>query len=361
MTTVPVDEGGTATSGTAVPSAAERRDRLRRLSRVQELGLVVVLGGIVAYFSAVAPQFDSVANIKTIFIYLSVLGVLAIGQTLVILAGGFDLSNGANLAFASCIGATMLSEHSSQLSAGVATLAVALGVGIANGILVAVLRVNAFIATLATYLIFNGAAYVYTNSQTVNFPLNEWRVFGRGQLWFIPTPVLILAAIAAVSILLLRYTVFGRSLYAIGGNPQAARLAGIAVRRNLVIVFALSGLAAGVGALIQSSLGSAGSASYTGQLNLQSITAVILGGAALTGGEGGIPGTLLGVVITQTILDGLTLMNISSFYQDIVTGIVLLLAVMLASARESLAGGRLHVPTALRARHDRPAAPRSTG
>jgi len=339
-----------------VEAAGVQRARLKKLARVQELGLVVVLGGIVAYFSAAAPSFDSSENIKTIFIYLSVLGVLAVGQTLVILAGGFDLSNGAVVAFASSIGATMLADHSSQGSAVAVTLLVALGVGLANGVLVAILRVNAFIATLATYLIFSGAAYVYTNSQTVEFPLNEWTQYGRGEVGFIPTPVLILLALSVAAILVLRYTVFGRSLYAIGGNPQAARLSGIAVRRNLVIVFAVSGVTAGIGALIQASLASAGSASYTGQLNLQSITAVILGGAALTGGEGGIPGTILGVVITQTILDGLTLMNVSSFYQDIVTGIVLLLAVMLAGARQSLAGRRLQLPAVLIARHARPAA-----
>ncbi len=310
-----------------------------------------MLVGLAGYFSAAAPGFDSSENIKTIFIYLSVLGVLSVGETLVILAGGFDLSNGAVLAFASSIGATILADGGNPTVAIIATLGVGLGIGLLNGVLVAVLKVNAFIATLGTYLIFSGAAYVYTNSQTVNFPLNEWVVFGRGNLGFIPTPVIILAVLAIIVVLVLRYTVFGRSLYAMGGNAQAARLAGIPVKRYLVAVFALSGLSAGVGALIQASLGAAGSATYTGQLNLQSITAVILGGAALTGGEGGIVGTLFGVVIMQTILDGLTLMNVSEFYQDVVTGIVLLVAVMLASARQALSGRRLKLPGFVRRGH----------
>ena len=273
-------------TGMALASAPGGRERLRRLTRIQELGLVVVLVALVAYFSAFAPGFDSSENIKTIFIYLSVLGVLSIGQTLVILAGGFDLSNGAVLAFASSIGATMLASGGNPVVAVVATLAVAVGIGLVNGVLMAILRVNAFIATLGTFLIFSGAAYVYTNSQTINFPLNEWVVFGRGTLAFLPTPVLILLVLSVIAVLVLRYTVYGRSLYAIGGNPQAARLSGIPVKRYLVIVFVISGLSAGVGALIQASLGSAGSATYTGELNLQSITAVILGGAALTGGGG---------------------------------------------------------------------------
>ncbi len=350
------NEGTGVTRDDKVPplSDAAQRSRFRRLTRFQELALVVVLVALVAYFSAYAPDFDSSANVKTIFIYLSVLGVLSVGQTLVILAGGFDLSNGAVLAFASCIGATMLANGGNPVVATFATLGVALGIGICNGLFVAVMKVNAFIATLGTYLIFSGAAYVYTNSQTVNFSLSEWTVYGRSQVWFIPTPVLILLALSVLAILVLRYTVFGRSLYAIGGNPQAARLAGIPVRRNLVIVFAISGLAAGVGALIQSSLGAAGSASYTGQLNLQSITAVILGGAALSGGEASIVGTLLGVLITQTILDGLTLMNVSSFFQDVVTGIVLLVAVILANLRQALSGQGLKMPYWMRARHDRP-------
>ena len=237
---------------------------LRRLTRAQELGLAVVLVGLAGYFSAAAPGFDSSENIKTIFIYLSVLGVLSVGETLVILAGGFDLSNGAVLAFASSIGATILADGGNPTVAIIATLGVGLGIGLLNGVLVAVLKVNAFIATLGTYLIFSGAAYVYTNSQTVNFPLNEWVVFGRGNLGFIPTPVIILAVLAIIVVLVLRYTVFGRSLYAMGGNAQAARFVGIPVKRYLVAVFALSGLSAGVGALIQASLGAAGSADLHG-------------------------------------------------------------------------------------------------
>lgn len=343
MTTSETDDTGASALSPAAQSMAGRQ-RLRRLTRIQESGLIGVLIVLAVYFSIAAPGFDTSENVKTIFIYLSVLGVLSVGETMVILAGGFDLSNGAVLAFASSIGATMLADGGNQELAVVATLAVALGIGLINGILVAVLRVNAFIATLGTYLIFSGAAYVYTNSQTVNFSLNEWVVFGRGSLGFIPAPVIILLVISVVLALVLRYTIFGRSLYAMGGNPQAARLAGIPVKRYMVIVFGISGLTAGVGALIQASLGAAGSATYTGQLNLQSITAVILGGAALTGGEGGILGTLFGVVITQTILDGLTLMNVSEFYQDVVTGIVLLIAVMLASGRAALAGRKIRLP-----------------
>lgn len=349
MTTPEADETGVGTLSPAAKSMAVRQ-RLRQLARIQEFGLIVVLAILGVYFSIAAPGFDTSEDIKTIFIYLSVLGVLSVGETLVILAGGFDLSNGAVLAFASSIGATMLADGSNQVLAVVATLGVALGIGLLNGVLVAVLRVNAFIATLGTYLIFSGAAYVYTNSQTVSFSLNEWVVFGRGNVGFIPAPLIILLAISIVLALVLRYTIFGRSLYAMGGNSQAARLAGIPVKRYMVIVFGISGLSAGVGALIQSSLGAAGSATYTGQLNLQSITAVILGGAALTGGEGGILGTLFGVLITQTILDGLTLMNVSEFYQDVVTGIVLLIAVMLASGRAALAGRKLRLPLWARAR-----------
>jgi ribose transport system permease protein len=323
---------------TPAEAARTRRlsDRLQRLARVQELALLVVLIAIGLYFARYAPHFTDSDNIKTLLIYLSVLGILAAGQTLVIIAGGFDLSDGANLALASCIGATMLSNGDNQWLALIVTLVAATLVGLINGILVGVIKVNAFIATLATYLIANGAAYVYTNSQTVNFPLSDWSSFGRGNVGPIPVPVVILAAVFVASFLLLRYTTFGRSLYAIGGNRQAARLAGLPVVRNTVLVFVLSGLSAGIGAVIQASLASAGSATYTGSLNLQAITGVILGGAALTGGEGGVVGTLIGVLIMNTILNGLTLMNISSFYQDIVTGVVLLVAVMLAGLRRYL-------------------------
>jgi ribose transport system permease protein len=332
---------------------ASRRARFQRFTRLQELGLIVVLGIMVIYFSVYAPSFDTVANVKTIFMYSTVLGVLAIGQTLVVLAGGFDLANGAVLAFASAVGATMLAGGGNQATATVVVLAVGLGIGVLNGVLVAVLRVNAFIATLGTYLIFFGVAYVYTTSATVGFPVSEWGYYGRDSIGGIPVSVIIVGVLAIIVIMVLHFTVFGRGVYAIGGNPQAARMAGIPVKRYLVIVFALSGLAAGVGALIQASLAAAGAASFAGQLNLQSITAVILGGAALSGGEGGILGSLLGVMIMETIIDGTTLMSMSTYFQDVVTGIVLLLAVMLASGRAYLSGRRMRIPAWLRARHDR--------
>jgi ribose transport system permease protein len=328
-----VDAAAVAGAGPGTPVTS----RLRRLSQVQEIALLFVLVALCVFFSIFATNFTTSDNIRTVLIYLSVLGVLAAGQTLVIIGGGFDLSNGANLALSSTIGATMLANGQSEPLAVIVTVAFAAAVGLINGLLVAVARINPFITTLATYLIANGAAYVYTNSQTVSFPLTEWVVFGRGTVGPIPVPVLIMLGVFVACFLMLRYTTFGRSLYAIGGNVQAAQLAGLAVRRNTILVYVLSGICAGIGALIQASLGSAGSATFTGQLNLQSITAVILGGTALTGGEGGVWGTLVGVLIMQTILNGLTLMNISSFFQDIVTGIVLLLAVLLGVLRSYLA------------------------
>jgi ribose transport system permease protein len=317
---------------------SRKTGRFMRVIRMKESLLVLVLVIIVAFFSVEATGFTSGDNIKTILIYLSVLGVLAVGQTLRIIAGGFDLSDGANLAFSSVIGAEMLTHGYNAILAVVVVLLVASAVGLLNGFLVAVMNVNSFIATLATYLILSGAAYVASGSNTVEISLNQWTQFGRGNIGFAPDPVIILVVFAVAAALILRYTVFGRSLFAIGGNAHAARLAGISLRKNLLLVFTLSGLSAGIAALIQTSLASAGSATFTGQLNLQAITCVILGGAALSGGEGGIFGTIIGVVIIQTILDGLSLMNISTFYQNIVTGFVLLIAVMLASARLALAG-----------------------
>jgi ribose/xylose/arabinose/galactoside ABC-type transport system permease subunit len=331
-------EVGDRPEAAAGDAAQSTSGRAQRLLITQELILFAVLIALVVYFSIAATGFDNGDNIKTIGIYLSVLGVLSIGQTLVIIGGGFDLSNGANLAFSSAVGATMLSHGDNQILAIVVVLVLATAIGLANGFFVAVCNINSFITTLATYLIFSGAAYVYTNSNTVSFSLNLWQAFGRGDVSIIPVPIIIFVVIAIIGGLTLRFTVFGRSLYAMGGNAPAARLAGISLRKNLLVVFALSGLSAGIGALIQSSLTSAGSASFAGQLNLQSITAVILGGAALTGGEGGVAGTVLGVVLTQTILDGMTLLNVSSFYQNIVTGIVLLCASILAAWRHSFKG-----------------------
>lgn len=337
---------GTAESKQAgVPPGAEPADRdnsalkarLRQLARMQEVGLIGVLVALVVFFAIEAPGFMTSASIRTLLVYLSVLGVLSVGQAIVIIGGGFDLSNGSILAFASCIGAFMLAGGWSPVLSVFVTVLVAVGIGLLNGVLVAVLRINAFIATLATYLIFMGWAYVITNSTTVSFPLTEWGVFGRADVGPVPVPVIILVVVAVIAALILRQTTFGRSVFAIGGNRQAARFAGIPVTRNTVVLFVLSGLTCGIGALIQASLASAGSATYVAELNLQSITAVILGGAALSGGEGGIFGTVIGVVIMNTILQGLTLMNTSEFYQDIVTGVVLLLAVALAQLRPVLA------------------------
>ena len=199
--------------------------------------------------------------------------------------------------------------------------------GLVNGLLVTRLRINPLITTLATFSIVRGLAFVLTNAQMNQLTDPGYVWIGRGDVAGVPVPFILMLVLYALFIFILRYTPFGRDIYAIGGNAMASRLAGVPVRRYLLSVFVISSLLAGVGGMVQSAQLAAGTPQLATGLEFTVIAAVVLGGTSMAGGKGTLIGSLIGVFILRTLDNGLILVNVSSYFQQVARGAVLILAV----------------------------------
>jgi ribose transport system permease protein len=300
----------------------------------QNLGLLAALALLVIVIRAQSPYFFLSSNLLNIGSAISILGVLAIVQTVVIVAGGLDISVGSTAGLTSVVTATVLADSAGVGLGLLAGLGVGLAAGTFNGILVTFGRVNPVIATLATFSGFRGAALLVTNGNSVGVANTSFNEIGSGRLLGLPVPFVILVGIAILFFIGLRYTDIGRNVYAMGGNPTAARLAGINLTRYKLGVYMLSGLIAGLAGILLTARTTSGQPISGSQgLELASITAALLGGAALNGGKGTIVGAFLGVTILGVLENGLTLLNVSSFYQDVARGSLLIAAVVLQEFR----------------------------
>lgn len=298
--------------------------------------LIVVFVALIAFFSIESPVFLQEDNLINVLIAVATIGILACPSTMLLVAGQFDLSVGSGVALTGCVFAELLTHGAGTGVAVLAALGLGMVCGMINGILVTVIGINALIATLGTLDIFSGAAFLITSGLPVSF--NGFGTLALDRpLLNIPWSVYIFFALIVLSVFIMRMTVFGRSVYAIGANPLAARLAGIRVRRTLFITFVASGVAVGISGLVAASQTGQGSPTAGVGFELSVITAVVLGGASLSGGRGTIFGTILGVLIIGIINDGLTLLNIGSFWQDVTLGLLLIIAVGFDQLRLRLA------------------------
>ncbi|MGI4956492.1 MAG: ABC transporter permease [Janthinobacterium lividum] len=301
---------------------------------------------IIVVFSTLSPYYFSLGNFLTMSSHVAIFGILAIGMLLVILNGGIDLSVGSTLGLSGVI-AGFLMQGVTFASLGVTLfppvwvvviLTCLLGglVGLINGVLVARFKVPAFVATLGVMYVARGAALLITNGLTYNslggrpdLGNSGFNWLGFNHLFGMPIGVLVLIVVAFFGNLVLSRTAFGRWLYASGGNERAAELSGVPVKRVQVSVYVLSGVCAAVAGLILSSqLTSAGPTAGL-SYELTAIAAVVIGGAALTGGRGNVRGTLLGAFVIGFLSDGLVIIGISSYWQTVFTGAVIVLAVLL--------------------------------
>jgi ribose transport system permease protein len=313
-------------AATAGLRAADGEERSRRLRVPDTAALIVVFAALFIFFAIKSPVFLTKDNLINVLIAVATVGILACPGTMLLVAGQFDLSVGSGVALTSTLFAYLVAHHSGTGTAVLAALGVGLVAGVINGFLVTVIGINALITTLGTLAIYSGVAFLITSGLPIQFNGFGTLALDRPAL-SIPWSVYIFFAFILVSVLVLRYTVFGRSVYAIGANPLAARLAGIRVGRILFICFVASGLAVGIAGLIAASQTGQGSGNAGTGFELSVVTAVVLGGASLAGGRGTIFGTVLGVLIIGIINNGLTLLNIQSFWQDVTRGILLILAV----------------------------------
>lgn len=300
------------------------------------LGLLAIYLLLFAALSVKSPVFLTSGNLTNILLNVAVTGIIAVAMTLVIVSGGIDLSVGSVVAL---VGVTVAQlSHSMPIGGAVAiALVIGLLVGLFNGAAVTRIGINPLIATLGTLSIGRGLALIYSGGLTQSIDNEAFAFLGQGRLLGAPFQVVVMVALFLIAAWLMKATVYGRSVYAIGGNANASRLAGLPVSNLQMSVYLLSALAATVGGILQASQLGAGAPAAAQGIELSVIAAVILGGTSLSGGKGTIFGTLLGVLILGTLNNGLTLLNVSSYYQEVARGVVLLLAVGLDQLRLRLA------------------------
>ncbi len=286
-----------------------------------------------AVISIVNPRFLSLSNILNVLRQTSINSVIAAGMTFVILTGGIDLSVGSVLAFCGALSAALVGANLNILVVILVPMIAGACFGAATGTIISRGRVQPFIATLVTMTIMRGATLVFTDGRPINASEGLWSEafawFGDGYLLGIPVPVYMMILVYAVGWYTLHQTRFGRYIYALGGNEEAARLSGLAILRLKVLVYGISGfLAASAGIILTSRLSSAQPTAGAGY-ELDAIAAVVLGGTSLAGGSGKILGTIIGALIIGILNNALNLMNVSSYYQMIAKGTVILIAVLL--------------------------------
>lgn len=292
-------------------------------------GVLVALAALVLALSLATDNFLSSYNVSVVVRQAAFVGLVALGQTLVLLVGGIDLSVGAAAGLASTVGAIILVQFGVHPYLIIPlTMAFGFLLGSINGIFVASLRLNPFIVTLATWEIFAGLTLVITKGYPIR-PLGEqFAIFGKGEVFGVPVPVLIFIAAALLLIWVLTQTRFGRNIFAVGGNRDAALLAGIPVRRVEFIAFGLSGMLASLAGILFASRMDAAQPSVGEGWLMGAITAAILGGTSLRGGQGSIVGTVLGALLLTVLANGTVLMNVSGFWQRVIVGAVVLVAVL---------------------------------
>ena len=319
----------THAAGSSPVKYQRKTNLLTRFWRWEASGILVALVVLMVVLSLATDNFLSSYNASVVARQAAFVGLVALGQTLVLLVGGIDLSVGAAAGLSAIVGSLMLT------AAGVhpylvipLTMLFGLGLGLINGIFVAGLRLNPFIVTLATWEIFAGLTLVITKGYPIR-PLGaQFTVFGKGELLGIPVPVVIFMVLGAVLIWVLTQTRFGRNVFAVGGNREAAILAGIHIKRVELLAFGLAGMFAALAGILYASRMDAGQPSVGEGWLMGAITAAILGGTSLRGGQGSIIGTMLGALLLAVLANGTVLLNVSGFWQRVIVGFVVLLAVL---------------------------------
>jgi len=313
----------------------------RRLS--SDVGIFLVLVGIAVLFEAIgwsargASFLFSGQRLLVMVLQVSIIGLLAIGVTQVILTGGIDLSSG------SVVGATaMIAMSFAQVSTYpravfieqgwvdlpvivpiMVGLACGLLAGLINGLLIAYTKIPAFIATLGMMVTARGIAKWYTKGQPISFPTEDFAAIGQGMM-----PVVIFVVIAVLFYLILKYTVYGKHTYAIGSNPDAARMSGINVERHLVLVYSIAGVLAGVAAMVVAARGLTAQSGMGLMYELDAIAMAVIGGVSLSGGRGSIVGTAIGMLIFGVIISGFTFLRLDAYYQEMIKGMIIVTAVV---------------------------------
>ncbi len=298
------------------------------------VGLVIEL----VIFSSLSPFFLTTDNILNVSLQTSISAIIAAGMTFVILTAGIDLSVGALVALSGVLATSFLKVGMPFSLSFPVSMAIAIAVGMISGavagLFITKFNITPFIVTLALMTIWRGASYMYTDGRPIWGLPEQFSVLGSGRLIAVPIPTIVMILIYILAYIVLKRTRFGRYVYAVGGNKEAARLAGIDTNRILVMVYMVSGLLASTAGVLLASRMNSGQPNAGLMYELDAIAAVVVGGTSLFGGRGSIVGTFLGAMLIGVLRNGLNLLNVNSYVQQVVVGIVILFAVMLDQIRK---------------------------
>ncbi|MEE2659891.1 MAG: ribose ABC transporter permease [Candidatus Latescibacterota bacterium] len=306
---------------------------VHRLLHAEQTGLFLALALLCIVIGSLTPVFFTAVNLANVLRDAALVAIAAIGMVMIILQGEIDLSVGSTQAVVGIVAVYLLNTTESVALALLLSLCVGAAIGVVNGLLVTRAQINSLIATLGMMAILRGTAMVSTGAVSIQAKVDGFVEVGTGHLGPIPVPVLMAAVLFAAFWFVLHHTPFGRYIYAIGGNREAAELAGLPVQRIKVTVFVIGAMLASLSAFILASRLNSGQPNAGLGFELQVIAAVVLGGISLTGGIGTLVGALIGVLILTVLNNGLVLLNVSSFYHDIARGFVIILAVYLDTRR----------------------------
>ena len=298
---------------------------------IRRYGILIGLIGLITGFSVLSERFFTISNMLIVMRQTSIVAFLAVGMSFVILGAGIDLSVGSVLAFSGAVGAGVM-QNGGIFFGILAGLALGTALGAFSGIVIIKLKIPSFIATLAMMAIARGGTLVYTDGRPITGLPSSFAFLGRGYIGNVPFPIILMLIIFILAFIVLKLTRFGRYVYATGGNINAARASGIKVNNVIISTFAISGFLSGLtGMVLASRLNSAQPTAGMGY-ELDAIAAVVLGGTSLFGGEGELWGTLVGAFIMGILNNGLNMLNVSSFYQQVAKGIVILIAITVAQS-----------------------------
>ncbi len=317
-----------ATGQTAISPAISKRTEMNFAQIYRKYGTILIFVGICILASLLSPTFLTEANLTNVLRQVVVVSLLACGVTFIIILGHIDVSLGSVLALCGVMAASVMAMTGSITLAVIAGVIVGAAIGLVNGLVITFFRIPSFIMTLATTTVARGLALLYTGGSPIS-GLGDFKLIGQGSLGPFPISVLILVAFVVVSWVLLNKTKFGRYVYAVGGNQRAALASGINPNSIVIKAFVFNGILCAVAGIVLMSRINSGQPAAGVGYEFDAITAVVVGGTSLMGGTGTITGTIIGSMIIGVINNILNLMNVSSYWQQIIKGLIIAIAVIL--------------------------------
>jgi len=292
-------------------------------------GIVVVLLVLIAFFSVTAPNFLKLDNLLSIMRQVSIVGIASVGMSFVLIAGGIDLSVGSLIGLAAVSAAMMMKVGVPPALAALVALLVCTAMGCLNGFLINALKVPPFIATLGTMTSLRGLAFIVTAGLPVFGFSSTFARLGQGYLWIIPIPVIVMVVVFIAGYVFLAHTKYGRYIYGVGGNEEATRLSGISPKRIKYLVYTLSGFLGGLAGLVLLGRINSGQPQAGTGYEMDVITAAVLGGVSISGGEGRVAFVIVGVLIMGVLSNGMIMLSVDAYVQQVLKGLVLIFAVAL--------------------------------